>query len=110
MVGSNQGKLWTKAEVVTVVYYSSRYICSEALSELLLRRGYERTVSAIRHKIRDIASSNPFLLLHKGKWDADAVDRWMDSSLGHDAVNHLITFTSEDAQIVEQVSTYTSRY
>jgi hypothetical protein len=39
----------------------------------------------------------------------DAVDRWIDDVLDHDAVNKLVTFTSEDVKAVARVSLLTKR-
>lgn len=99
------GKPWSNSELVIIVYFSSRYIHSKALVELLLRRGYQRTDRAIERKIRHIVISAPSLRPHKGRWDVGAVDRWIDDILDHDAVNHLIAFTPEDAKVVARVST-----
>jgi hypothetical protein len=108
MVGSHRsgvvnGKSWSNSELVIVVYFSSRYICTSALSELLSCRGYRRTGSAIERKVRGIVFSGPSLRSQQGRWDVDAVDRWIDNILDHDAVNQLIAFTSEDAIAVGRV-------
>lgn len=100
-----RGKPWSKSEIAIVVYFSSRYICYEALTELLLRRGYHRSPSAIERRVRTIISSNPFLQPSESKWDISAVDCWIDSNLDHDTVNSLIAFNSEDAVVVDEVGT-----
>ncbi len=100
--GLAHAKPWSKSELVIAVYFSSRSICSKALSELLSCRGYHRTERAIERKIRYIVNSTP-LLRPDGQWDVDIVDRWIDDTVGHDAVNRLTTFTSEDATAVAVV-------
>ena len=107
--GFERGKPWSKSEIVITVYFSSRYICSQSVSELLLCRGYQRTRSAVERKLRSFISSNASLRPHKGQWDVDAVDRWIDEILDHDAVNCLVEFTPEDAKAVEKVRQKTKK-
>lgn len=103
--GLAHGRPWSKSELVIAVYFSSRYICSKALSELLFCRGYHRTERAIERKIHDIVNSAPSLR-PGGQWEVDAVDRWIDNAVGHDAVNRLTAFTSEDATAVALVGIF----
>jgi hypothetical protein len=102
--GTAHGKPWSNSELVIAVYFSSRCICTKALFELLSRRGYQRTERAIERKVHDIVNSAPSLRPN-GQWDVDAVDRWIDDILDHDAVNRLTAFTPEDATVVALVST-----
>jgi hypothetical protein len=96
--------LWSKDELVIIVYFSSRRISSIAVSQLLTRRGYHRTSSAVERKIQAIIDDRPSLRPSQGSWDINAVDRWLDDVLGStEDVNRLIRFTSEDAEIVAQV-------
>jgi hypothetical protein len=71
---------------------------------MLSRRGYQRTERSIERKVHDIVNSASSLRPN-GQWDVDAVDRWIDDILDHDAVNRLTAFTSEDATVVARVST-----
>jgi hypothetical protein len=95
---------WSKDELVIAIYFSSRRISSIAVSQLLTRRGYHRTPSAVERKIQAIIDDCPSLRPSQGSWDINAVDQLLDDVLGStEDVNRLIRFTSEDAEIVAQV-------
>ncbi|KAH1971679.1 hypothetical protein KXW88_002773 [Aspergillus fumigatus] len=95
---------WSKKELVITLYFSSRRIGYMAVSQLLNRRGYHRTSSAVERKIRTIIGDRPSLRPSQGSWDVSAVDQWLDDVLGStEDVNRLIDFTPEDAEVVAEV-------
>ncbi|GFF60970.1 hypothetical protein IFM51744_10544 [Aspergillus udagawae] len=92
---------WSKDELVITLYFSSRRISYMAVSQLLTRRGYHRTSSAVERKIRMIVGDRPSLRPSQEGWDVNAVDQWLDEVLGStEEVNGLIDFTPEDAETV----------
>ncbi|KAH2362453.1 hypothetical protein KXV92_007264 [Aspergillus fumigatus] len=94
---------WSKKELVITLYFSSRRIGYMAVSQLLNRRGYHRTSSAVERKIRTIIGDRPSLRPSQGSWDVSAVDQWLDDVLGStEDVNRLIDFTPEDAEVVAE--------
>jgi hypothetical protein len=101
---------WTNDELVVIIYFSSRRIGAKSISQLLSRRGYQRSTAAIKHKIREVVRTFPSLRPSAESWNKGAVDRWLDSRLGRaEEVNRLIEFTTEDAEIVAQVGPLFSR-
>jgi hypothetical protein len=105
-LSTNSRKLerWSSEEKVIAIYFASRYISHVAVSSLLSRRGYLRTPFAVKFKVKNIIDSDPSLWSPEEQWNVNAVDQWMDWILGsHQAVNQLIVFTSEDADIVAKV-------
>lgn len=87
-----------------MVYFASRGIRPKTLHYLLLRRGFDRSTSAIEHKVVTIAQKHPYLK-SPIDWNLVAVDRWIDDLLGdHESVNRLIRFSPEDAEDVALVS------
>ncbi|GIJ86960.1 hypothetical protein Asppvi_005859 [Aspergillus pseudoviridinutans] len=92
---------WSNEEKVIALYFASRYISHAAVSSLLSRRGYWRTPPAVKYKVKNIIDGDPSLWSPEEQWNVNAVDQWMDMTLGsHQAVNQLIVFTAEDADIV----------
>lgn len=86
-----------------MVYFLSRRIRPKTLRYLLLRRGYNRSTRAIERKLLSITQKYPHLKPH-GHWDLEVVDRWVDDLLGgHELVNALIQFSSDDAEVVALV-------
>jgi hypothetical protein len=69
---------WSRQEVAIIVYFLS--IRPITLCYLLLRRGYDRSASAIEHIVVSIAKKYPYLK-RQGDWDLDFVDRWIDDLL-----------------------------
>jgi hypothetical protein len=95
---------WTNVELVIVLYFSSRHIDLKSISQLLSHRGFQRSSIAIKHKICEIVRTFPSLRPSAGRWDKDAVDQWLDNTLGNPKdVDRLVAFTSEDAETVAQV-------
>lgn len=95
---------WSNDELVIAVYFCSRRISSKSVSQLLTRRGYHRTSSAVERKIQAIVGDHLSLRPSEGSWDISAVDRWLDDILGStEDVNRLIKFSPEDAEMVAQV-------
>jgi hypothetical protein len=74
---------WTKNELVIAVYFSSRHIDLMTISQLLSRRGFQRSSGAIKHKICEIVRVFPSLRPSAGSWDKDAIDVWLDDTLGN---------------------------
>ncbi|KAK9646515.1 hypothetical protein HCH54_005254 [Aspergillus fumigatus] len=94
---------WSNDELVIAVYFCSRRISSKSVSQLLTRRGYHRTSSAVERKIQAIVGDHLSLRPSEGSWDISAVDRWLDDILGStEDVNRLIKFSPEDAEMVAQ--------
>jgi hypothetical protein len=53
------------------------------ISQLLSRRGFQRSSGAIKHKICEIVRVFPSLRPSAGSWDKDVVDVWLDDTLGN---------------------------
>lgn len=96
---------WSDKEVVILLYFSSRSIWPKSIRQLLLHRGYNRSISAIQAKIACILRQTPNLKRPSGLWDLEIVDYWVDNHLGgNKMVNELIDFMADDAEEVALVS------
>lgn len=95
---------WCREEVAIGVYFISRLCRADTVKELLLRRGYSRSVGAITRKMREINQVWPKLKPSRDWWDLEEVDSWLDNIMGdHKSVNTIIHFTLEDAEYLEKV-------
>jgi hypothetical protein len=95
---------WTKDELIIVLYFTSRCIGFKSISQLLSSRGFQRSPTAIKNKVYQIVHAFPSLRPSAKGWDKDAVDQWLDDTLGNsNDVDRLIAFTPEDAETVAQV-------
>lgn len=95
---------WTKDELIITLYFTSRRIDFKSISQLLSRRGFQRSSIAIKNKVYHIVRLFPSLRPSAKRWNKDAVDQWLDDTLGNsNDVDRLIAFTSEDAETVAQV-------
>jgi hypothetical protein len=89
---------WSDAEKTIAVYFCSRHVNVQSLRCLLLRRGFNRSEDAIEIKLRSMVEEHPCLGTSIYRWDASAVDCWIDNLLGDPkSVNKLIKITADDA-------------
>lgn len=96
---------WSREETIILLYFTSRGLQPKSIRALLQRRGYDRSIRAIEHKIANTTRDCPQLRPGRGKWDLKAVDQWIDDLLcDHLSVNRLIYFSFQDAEDVALVS------
>ncbi|OQD75863.1 hypothetical protein PENANT_c145G05160, partial [Penicillium antarcticum] len=90
---------WMNEEIVITIYFLARCIRPKSLRDLLLRRGYDRSLSAIERKIISITKQYPFLKFATGQWDLKAIDRWMNDLVrSQESINKFTRFSLEDAE------------
>lgn len=98
------GFQWSPFELTIIVYFSSRHIRPQVVRCLLLRRGYARSISAIKCKMKSIIHQYPELRFLKDNWDLTAVDMWLDDILGdHESVNQIVWLSAADAEDILDV-------
>lgn len=96
--------LWTRQEIMVAVYFISRGLTEAAVSDILRARGYQRSTSAVRCKIKDIVRQNGGLQDAQHEWRIHAVDYWLDSQgLPHNVVSQVIGPTAKDVAAIEKV-------
>lgn len=84
---------WSSEEDVIMLYFVSRKIQHEAISDLIQQRGYSRTPHAINSRLCFLRQSHPQLSSGFHEWDVQAIDQYIDTLLGNGYVNLLIHFT-----------------
>ena len=89
---------WSNKEIVITIYFSSRCIRPRSLRSLLLRRGYDRSLGAIKRKIIYTTKQTPFLKSSNGHQDLNSIDRQMNDLIRSYEVNNLTRFSLEDTE------------
>lgn len=96
--------LWTKPEIMVAVYFISRGLTEAAVSDILRARGYQRSTSAVRCKIKYILRHYSGLQDAQHEWCIHAVDNWLDNQgLPHSVVSQVIGPTDKDIAAIEKV-------